>query len=78
MDFKRLEIERSTWGDRRLKGQVSFGNDKGRINLNLNEDHINKIFEIVAETMIETAKEASQELTCNIIEHKELLDRKQV
>ena len=76
MEFKRLNIEKKTWGSGELQGTIAFGGESGSINLKLNADHINKIFEIVADTMIETAKEAAQELTCNIIEHKESLENK--
>ncbi|MCH9645317.1 MAG: hypothetical protein K0U08_01525 [Proteobacteria bacterium] len=75
MEFKNLEIERAGWGDKKgcLKGRIRFGNDKGNIVLNLNQSHIDRIFEVVADTMIDTAKEAAQELTANIIEHKNLI-----
>jgi hypothetical protein len=76
MDFKSLSIEKNTWGKGELKGSVSFGNDRGRINLQLTQEHINKIFEVVADTMIETAKDAARELTCNIIEHKASIESK--
>jgi len=75
MEFRKLEVERRTWGDQELAGSISFSSDKGRINLRLNEGHINKIFEIVADTMIEVAKEAAKELTCNIIEHKDAINK---
>ena len=76
MDFKSLNIERKSWGKGELQGSVSFGNDRGRINLQLTEEHINRIFEVVADSMIEVAKEAAQELTCNIIEHKASIESK--
>lgn len=77
MNFRSLEIKKDTWGDKSLTGQVVFDNEKGRINLNLTESHINKIFSIVADSMIDVAKEAAQELTCNIIEHKNSLTNKE-
>ena len=76
MEFRKLEIEKNTWGTGELKGSVCFSNEKGRIQLKLKPEHINKIFEVVADTMIETAREAAQELTCNIIEHKASLENK--
>lgn len=77
MVFDNLKIERRTWGKGELTGTIAFTGKAGRINLRLNDGHINRIFEIVADTMIETAKEAAQELICNIIEHKESLENKQ-
>ncbi|MAF36022.1 hypothetical protein CL622_02795 [archaeon] len=75
MDFQSLEIEKERFGSNKgnLKGNITFSSDDARINLKLNQSHIDKIFEIVADTMIEVAKEAAQELTVNIIEHKEVL-----
>jgi hypothetical protein len=77
MNFKSLSIERKSWGKNELQGSVVFGNNRGRINLQLTDEHINKIFGVVADTMIETAKEAAAELTCNIIEHKAEIESKQ-
>jgi hypothetical protein len=75
MEFQSLVIEKERFGPSRgnLKGSIIFSGDDARINLKLNQSHIDKIFQIVADTMIEVAKEAAQELTVNIIEHKDAL-----
>ncbi len=75
MQFNKLEIERDRWGSDKgkLKGSVYFSNEAGCISLKLNQSHIDKIFDIVADSMIETAKDAANELTVNIIEHKDNL-----
>lgn len=76
MDFKSLEIERS-WRSKGLEGKIRFSNKTGDITLNLSQSHIDRIFEVVAETMIEVAKDAARELTCTVIEHKKTIESKE-
>ena len=77
MDFKSLSIERS-WRSKSLEGTIRFSNKIGDITLKLNQSHIDRIFEVVAETMIEVAKDAARELTCTVIEHKKTIESKGV
>jgi hypothetical protein len=70
MLLKKLEIERARWGENEGKhrGKITFDGDAGEVTLNLTPELCNKIFEICADGLIETAKEAASNLTCNIIE----------
>ena len=76
MQLKSLKIEREMWGNDKgkNKGKISFDNEVGAVTLNLTPDMCNKIFEVCAEGIIETAKEAASELTCTVIEHQKKLE----
>ena len=63
-------------GGKGLEGTISFTSEVGDISLKLNQSHIDRIFEIVADTVIEVAKEAARELTCTVIEHKKSIELK--
>jgi len=51
-------------------GKAEFTNKDGDIAINLNAEMCEKIFLICADGIIDVAKEAAQNMTCNIIEHK--------
>jgi len=75
MDLKLLRIERSLRGNG-LEGKIVFGNKLGQVSLNLTDEQVDKIFLVCAESIEATAKEAAQELTCSVIEHKESIESK--
>ena len=76
MNFNSLSIEKS-WRSKELEGKIRFSSKSGDITLNLNQGHIDRIFEVVADTMIEVAKDAARELTCTVIEHKKSIESKE-
>ena len=77
MILDELKIERIRYGHHQGKhrGNIRFSNDSGEVSLKLNQELCNKIFEICAEGLIETAKEAANNMTCEIIEHNKLLKK---
>ncbi len=77
MILKNLEIELNTYGKEKGKytGRVDFQNEDSKIQLRLTPEHINKIFELCADALVQTAKDAANEMTVNIIEHKKALEK---
>jgi hypothetical protein len=75
MQLESLKIGRS-WRSKRLEGNITFNNQLGEVSLRLTSDQVEKIFLICAESIEATAKEAAQELTCSVIEHRELIESK--
>jgi hypothetical protein len=75
MILKKLQVELQTYGPDKGRhvGEIQFTGDAGCVTLNLTPDLCNKIFDICAEGLIETAKEAAHNLTCNVIEHQKTL-----
>ena len=61
------------WGEKGYRGEVEYKGKNGSIELNLGEDQINKMFELFADFLVEASREAADNLTANIIEHKETL-----
>ena len=78
MQLLKLEIKREQWGADKGKftGAISFDNKLGEINVNLSPWQCDKLFAVVAEGIIDTAKEAANELTVSVIEHKDELESK--
>jgi len=76
MKLIELDIELQKYG--RDKGQyigkIKFANSAGDIALKLNPEMCEKIFLICADGMIDVAKEAAKNMTCNIIEHKAAIE----
>lgn len=57
-------------------GKAEFTDKAGDVALNLNEEACEKIFAICADGVISVAKEAATNLVCNVIEYKDILDKK--
>lgn len=53
------------------KGKITFGDERGEISLNLSRDHIDAIFNICANAIIETARTAARDMTCAVIQQAE-------
>jgi hypothetical protein len=77
--LKKLEIERIQWGADKgqFKGVIQFENDQGSVVLNLSPARCEQLFAVVADGIVETAKEAAHNLTCNVIEHQKLIEESQ-
>jgi hypothetical protein len=71
MILKQLSIFRkSSWDekcDSPLVGTIEFKNDLGSIKLELSEEMAQKILAVVAEGVVESAKEVATKLTSNLL-----------
>ena len=78
MKLNTLKIERERWGknEGKFTGSIKFDNELGEISVNLSPEQCDKLFAVIAEGIIDTAKEAANELTVSVIEHKESLEIK--
>ena len=75
MILKNLRIEFMEYGpDKgRYVGKAEFAGERGAVALNLNARHCERIFEVCADGIMATAKEAASDLTCAVIEHQKTL-----
>ena len=64
-----LYLSRDTFGQNkgRLTGRVKFTNGAGEIQLNLAPDTAEKILAIVADALVDAARETAQAMTAQII-----------
>ena len=76
MILEELKIELMKYGDSKGKhlGYVSFVNESGKVSLTLTPEKCEQIFSVCADGLIETAKEAAESMTCNIIDHQKKLE----
>jgi len=56
------------------EGTAEFSGDSGSVALKLTPAMCNKIFMICADGILNTAKEAAENLTCNVIEHRKAIE----
>lgn len=77
MILENLEIELERWGPNKgkHKGKATFTGEAGTVTLNLNQDHLDRIFETCADSIIDTAKAAARHLTMTVIEHRKTLEK---
>jgi hypothetical protein len=75
MILKELSIELGRWGDEKGKytGKAHFSGKEGDVILNLNQHHIEEIFKVCADSIIETSRAAARHLTCAVIEQSKML-----
>lgn len=71
MELESLNITRVAWGDNagKLDGNIMFKNPKGKVQIILSDSAAQRILEICAEGLVETAKIVANELTAEIISH---------
>lgn len=76
MKLYKLTIERKMYGENKGQyyGTISFDNEHGKVDIHLTEEHCQRMFEVVADGIIDTAKEAASNLTCSVLEHKQSLE----
>ena len=72
MNLKDLRIKLMDYGpfNGKYVGTAEFSGEKGTIALNLNPEHIEKIFSVCADGIIDVAQSAARDMTCAVIEHK--------
>ena len=77
MILNKLEIELIGYGSDKgkYKGAARFSGDTGTVTLNLNQHHIEEMFKVCADSIIETSKAAARHMTMSVIEHKKSLDQ---
>ncbi len=64
MILNKLEVERKTWGAEKgqFRGTITFEGEHGIITTKLNPEQCAKMFAVVADGVIDTAREVAQEL----------------
>lgn len=78
MQLVKLEIKREMWGESKdqFKGVIKFDNELGEVGMVLTHEKCDELFKICADGLVETAKAAAAELTCNVMEHQKSLSNK--
>lgn len=77
MKLKQLRIEaEKNWktGITSYVGKIEFGDERGSVNLTLTPEQCDKLFVVVGDGLIETARVVAKEMTTNLIEHQQLLE----
>ncbi len=77
MILKELHIEQiPSYKDNagQYEGSVKFTGGGGDVLLRLTPEQCNQIFRICADGILATAREAAENLTCNVLEHQKLLE----
>ena len=79
MNLKKLRIEKQPSympNAGQYIGEAEFDNELGTVSINLTPDMCDKLFKVCAEGIINIAKEAAANLTCNVIEQQKTLENK--
>lgn len=76
MNLIDLRIRKEKYGPNEGKyvGCAEFGNKKGKVDIRLTPEHCDKIFQVCAESIVDVAKDAAEELTVSVIEHQKTLE----
>lgn len=76
MRLLELSIRLKDYGTDKGKytGHAKFGNKKGKVDLRLSAEHCEKIFQVCADGIVDTAKQAAEELTVSVIEHQKTIE----
>ena len=74
MILESLNIDLEKYGKDKGKylGTIAFTSETGKLAIKLTPEHCHQIFEICAEALIDQAKRASQIMTTQIIETKQI------
>lgn len=74
MILHKLEIRLIEYGENKgkHKGAATFSGETGTVILNLNQHHLEEMFKVCADSIIETSKAAARHMTMSVIEHKKL------
>lgn len=72
MELRMLHLSRETYGESkgRLKGKLSVTTSYGEIDLKLEDERAEQILQIVADQLVESAKEVAQNITREVLEHQ--------
>ena len=66
LTLKKLQLERCDWNHKaefgKVTGKIVFDGERGEISLNLTDDQVHRMFLVVADSIVATAKEAASAL----------------
>ena len=70
MKLNNLRIERETYGERKgqLRGKVGFSGPIGEISIIITDEQMDRILQVCADSLAETAREAGSLMTSELIE----------
>ena len=69
MELNELIIRRESWSESKpVRGKIEFSNPTGKVEINLTEQHCQKILEVVADALVEQAQSAANDLRAAVIE----------
>jgi uncharacterized protein YutE (UPF0331/DUF86 family) len=76
MNLVELRIERERYGKNQGQhtGKIVFDNKNGEVSLRLTPEHVEKIFQLCADAIIDTAKTAASDMTCSVLEHQKSIE----
>jgi hypothetical protein len=80
MRLLKLEIERNRWGDDagKFRGTAKFDGERGTIELNLNEHHIEQMFLACADGIVDVAKAAARMFVQEALANTEAAKQRQI
>lgn len=76
MKLLELRIQEIQYGENvgKYKGLAKFSGDAGSVELKLNDHHIEEMFRVCAESIVEVATAAARNLTVSVIEHQKSIE----
>ncbi len=77
MKLLNLRIQEIQYGPDAGKytGKAEFSGEAGAVILNLNDQHIEEMFRVCADSIIEVSKAAARHLTASVIEHQKTIGK---
>jgi len=66
----RIDLEKYGTNKGQYCGQAVFSDNTGTVSLNLNEHHIEEMFKVCADSIIDVSKAAARMMTAAVIEQK--------
>jgi len=67
----RIELEKYGTNKGQYRGEAVFSDNTGTVSLTLNEHHIEEMFKVCADSIIEVSKAAARMMTAAVIEQKD-------
>ncbi len=70
MKLEKLRIEREEWGEHKgqLRGKVKFSGPIGEIDIILTSEQMDRILQVCADSLVETARAAGSLMTSELID----------
>jgi hypothetical protein len=66
----RVELEKYGTNKGQYRGEAIFSGETGTVSLMLNEHHIEEMFKVCADSIIEVSKAAARMMTASVIEQR--------
>jgi flagellar biosynthesis/type III secretory pathway protein FliH len=73
MRLSELRIHRSWTDDKLLQGKIRVESPAGEITLNLDDEQCNRLIMVVANELVDTARDVAKNLTQQTLEAKEIV-----